>query len=412
MQQTYQQALDYLLNRLPMYQRQGKAAFRADLNNAQQLDAYLGFPHRQFKSVHVAGTNGKGSVCHYIASVLMEAGYKVGLHTSPHLTDYRERVLVNGKKITREHVLAFVQQHREFFETLKPSFFEISVCMAFWYFALESVDFAIIEVGMGGRLDATNIINPVLSVITNIGLDHTGFLGETHAQIAKEKAGIIKPGVPVIIGETQQKTTDVFRRIANENKSKVIFADQLQPSACTNFDTLYQQRNWNTAYHALRTLENNQKLSIPTDAYNKGLIDVKKNTGYRGRWHVLQQSPLIVADTAHNAEGLRYVIDKIVALNKHKVCVVLSFVNDKDLSKALALFPGNWDYIATQSGVERSLSAHELFLAMQEYGFNVRKNRNPEKALTEAQQMTGPEGLIYVGGSTFLVADILNIKKM
>ena len=332
---NYQKTLNWLFDQLPMYQRQGKAAYKADLNNTLELDRYFNYPHKKFKSIHVAGTNGKGSISHMLASVLQEAGYKVGLYTSPHLKDFRERIRVNGEVISEEFVVDFIKDHRSKFEEIKPSFFEMTVAMAFDYFAKMQIDVAVVEVGMGGRLDSTNIIQPNLSVITNIGLDHTAFLGNTLEEIATEKAGIIKEHTPVVIGETHVETEEVFIERAKKLKSDIYFADQFYEIdyAMLTIDNKqvfnvklgeeiiykdlkldllgsYQKKNLLTVLKALEILGKNA-YNFELEHIYKGLEKVVKNTGLKGRWQILENNPLIVCDTAHNLEGLTYVIDQI-----------------------------------------------------------------------------------------------------
>ena len=358
---NYKETLDFLYSQLPMYQREGKAAYKADLKNTIALCNLLGNPQKNFKSIHIAGTNGKGSVAHLIASILQTAGYKTGLYTSPHLKDFRERIKINGQMIPEEQVVQFVKKHKNNFKKIKPSFFEMTVGLAFKYFSDEKVDIAIIETGMGGRLDSTNIITPILSIITNIGLDHTQFLGETLADIAKEKAEIIKKGVPVIIGETQIGLDDIFTRKAKKEKAYISFADQIFESKLLNkvqiglaeYDIWknnemfieklscpllgeYQSKNIVTAIHAINLLQ--EYLSIGAKTIEEGIEDVISNTGLKGRWQVLSTNPLTICDTGHNKDGITHVVQQIKQIRFGKLHFVLGMVNDKKIDEILALF--------------------------------------------------------------------------
>lgn len=417
---NYTEALDYILTKLPMYQRIGKAAYRADLSTSHQLDRHLNYPHRSFKSVHVAGTNGKGSVCHMLASVLQEAGYKVGLHTSPHYTDFRERIKVNGEMISEKAVSRFVEDNMAFFEEIKPSFFEMSVFMAFWYFARQQVDIAIVEVGMGGRLDSTNVITPVLSVITNIGLDHTQFLGDTLEKIAGEKAGIIKEKVPVVVGETQAETTPVFREVARKNQTKVVFADQqielrelmeklesqTDRALMLQHQPAFRLKNIRTVYAAVEALRN-QGVRIQEEAFVNGIRNLNLNTGFMGRWQVLREKPMIICDSGHNISGLQMVVDQLKQINASRYFIILGFVNDKDILGSLKLFPLHWNYIFTRSSVERAMPAEQLQKIAKDCGLLGKIAGNVDEALKMTIEAAGDEDVVFVGGSSFLVADVL-----
>jgi dihydrofolate synthase/folylpolyglutamate synthase len=341
---NYREAVAWLFVQLPMYQRQGKAAYKADLKNIELLTNHLDKPHLKFKSVHIAGTNGKGSSSHMLASILQEAGYSVGLYTSPHLKDFRERIRINGKMISKYHVSQFVTVNKEFFEKHQLSFFEMTVGLAFSYFAKKKVDIAIVEVGLGGRLDSTNIINPELSLITNIGLDHTQFLGNTLTAIAKEKAGIIKENTPIVISEYQKETFTVFKETAKElNAPLFLAANKINKDYQTDLLGAYQQLNIKGVIQAIQLLKD-KGFNISETKIEKGLQKVKSNTGLIGRWDVLQLKPKVVCDTAHNKEGLSIVMKQLLKEKYRRLHIVLGFVNDKDLNLVLPLFPDSADY--------------------------------------------------------------------
>ena len=340
---TYQETVNYLFSQLPMYQRQGKAAYKADLSNTLALCKSLGNPEKQFKSIHIAGTNGKGSTSHYIASILQEAGYKVGLYTSPHLIDFRERVRINGKMIPEQKVVDFVESKSDLLSEISPSFFEWTVGLAFSYFAEEQVDIAVIETGLGGRLDSTNVIKPLVSVITNIGLDHTQFLGDTLQSVATEKAGIIKEGVPVVIGETQEEVQSIFEAKAEAYNSEIVFADQ--QSEIIDLPNLisYKKKNVQTAVIATKELRA-YGFEISNNHLVSGVELMAKNTGLRGRWEVIQQNPMVIADTAHNKEGLAYTMNHLQQVAKGKMRVVFGMVNDKNADSVMELLPDEAEY--------------------------------------------------------------------
>ncbi|MDD4150424.1 MAG: bifunctional folylpolyglutamate synthase/dihydrofolate synthase [Bacteroidales bacterium] len=407
---NYDEVLEFMFNSLPMYQRIGKAAYKADLITTEKLDEHFRHPHRSFKTIHVAGTNGKGSVSHSIASVFQEAGYKTGLYTSPHLIDYRERIRVNGEMITKEFVIDFINESTELFKELEPSFFEMSVALAFEYFKFCKVDVAIIEVGMGGRLDSTNIITPELSIITNIGFDHTQFLGNSLDKIAIEKAGIIKRSIPVIIGETQAETSNAFINIAKEKKSKIIFADQNKNKINNKIEFgltgSYQKKNLQTIISAIETL-NEIGFTITNDNIIKGLKNVILNTGFRGRWEITGHNPLTICDTGHNKEGLTYTIKQLKELNKIKIRFVLGFVNDKNVEDVFTLFPKDAEYYFTKASVPRAMD--ENLLKETAEPFNLKGNSYPNvmSAYQQALADSSAGDVIFIGGSTFVVADYL-----
>ncbi len=428
---TYKEATQFLFEQLPMYQRQGKAAYKADLKTTLLLDKYFEYPHRQYKTVHVAGTNGKGSVSHMLASILQQAGYKVGLYTSPHLKDFRERIKIDGKLIPEESVTRFVEEHSSIINKLEPSFFEMTAAMAFDYFRQEKVDVAVVEVGMGGRLDSTNIITPDLSIITNISLDHTAFLGDTKKQIAIEKAGIIKPNIPVVIGESDTETDDVFRNIAAECNSTLVNATtvfqipfstfsadekqimQVYSNGEVIFSDLkvsllgwYQKKNIVTALAACKTLAE-LGYKIDNTSIYKGLEDVQSSTGLLGRWQVLDHNPRVICDTGHNEAGIKAVIEQIKNTPYKNLHIVWGMVNDKDTDAILSMLPTKASYYFTKAKIPRSLD--EKLLMQKAQKFNLKGNRYPnvKTALNEARKNSIHNDLIFIGGSTFVVADIL-----
>ena len=405
---TYPETLNWLFNQLPMYQLQGASAYKKDLTNVHLLMNYLGHPEEQLQCIHVAGTNGKGSSSHMLASVLQVAGYKVGLYTSPHLKDFRERIKINGVMIPEDFVCDFVNLHQSFFEANDMSFFEMSVGLAFDYFAKEKIDIAVIEVGMGGRLDATNIITPLVSVITNIGLDHTQFLGNTLAAVAAEKAGIIKPNIPVVIGEYTPETQPVFLATAKANQSELYFASDL---ITTNYpsDLIgdYQIHNKKTVIQTLTVLNQNTTFQTNESHWEKGLSQVVKNTGLQGRWQQLGESPKIICDTAHNTHGLTIVLHQIQKESFSTLHFVLGVVNDKDLNEVLPLFPKNAIYYFCKPNIPRGLDASILAQKASLYGLNGKIYNSVSVAYAQAKQNAQSSDFIYVGGSTFVVAEIL-----
>tara|TARA_R110002049_G_scaffold25018_4_gene88245 strand:- start:238 stop:1446 length:1209 start_codon:yes stop_codon:yes gene_type:complete len=401
---TYKETLDWMFSQLPMYQREGKTAFKKDLTNILELSKELNFPEKKFKAIHVGGTNGKGSTSHMLASILQEAGYKVGLYTSPHLKNFTERVRINGKEIPKRKVISFIKEHKVFLEKHKLSFFEMTVGLAFDYFASEKVDIAIIEVGLGGRLDSTNIIIPEISVITNIGLDHTQFLGETLPEIAFEKAGIIKKNIPVVIGEEQEEVKDVFISKAKKGDSPIYFASDNLENYQTDLLGDYQQKNTKTAVAAIKKLEN---FIVTNENIKKGLLNVARNTNLKGRWQIIRDNPKVICDTAHNKEGLEIVLNQLKNEQFTKLHVVLGVVSDKKLGEVLPLFPENAIYYFCKPNIPRGLS--EDILQQNAIDFNLfgKKYLSVQMAYDSALINANQGDMIYVGGSTFVVAEII-----
>ncbi|MEN8188042.1 MAG: folylpolyglutamate synthase/dihydrofolate synthase family protein [Bacteroidota bacterium] len=403
---NYQETLNWMFAQLPMYQRQGKTAFKKDLTNILAASRHLDFPEKKFLSIHVAGTNGKGSTSHMIASILQEAGYKVGLYTSPHLKDFRERIRVNGQPISEQNVVYFIDSNRTFLEKQKLSFFEMTVAMAFDHFVKRSVDIAVVEVGLGGRLDSTNIITPEVSVITNIGLDHTQFLGETIEEIAFEKGGVIKPGVPVVVGEKQKETTPVFEKISGLNNTEIHYAEELVGKTYkTDLPGDYQKKNIKTAVLAVRILDQGN-FKISEKEIENGLQNVVENTALKGRYQVLQSNPKVICDTAHNKEGLLFVLDQVQREVFDNLHIVLGVVNDKNLESIMPLFPKNAQYYFCKPDIPRGLDAQELMLAANEFGLTGNTFSTVIEAYQSAKKNAAKNDLIYVGGSTFVVAEM------
>ena len=402
---SYQEILQWMFSKLPMYQRKGAAAYRPGLDAILALDSYLGFPHKSFKCIHVAGTNGKGSTSHMLASVLQQAGYRVGLYTSPHLLDFRERIKVNGSMIPEQKVVDFVSIHKSYFEAQRLSFFEMTVGMAFSYFKEERVDYAIIEVGLGGRLDATNIITPILSVITNIGLDHTQFLGTTRPKIAGEKAGIIKNGVPVVIGEKDPETEDIFNEIAIEKKSPLLFAETIPSEYLTDLKGSYQQLNVQTVIAALEFL--NMK-NLKPGIIQKGLLNVVLNTQLSGRWHVLNTSPKIIADVGHNKEGLLFLSKQLQEESFKKLHIIMGFVKGREISPLLSLFPEDASYYLSCPNLERGLPVKELKNNLISEKRAIQFFESLSVAYEATIKAASGKDLIFICGSTFVVAEILS----
>ncbi|WP_372936995.1 folylpolyglutamate synthase/dihydrofolate synthase family protein, partial [Seonamhaeicola sp.] len=394
---TYQDTLNWMFSQLPMYQRQGKSAYKADLSNTHLLVNHLKKPHLNFKSIHVAGTNGKGSTSHMIASVLQEAGYKVGLYTSPHLKDFRERIKINGQVVSKQFVIGFIKRNKAFFEANQFSFFEMTVGMAFEYFSKQKVDIAVIEVGLGGRLDSTNVITPEVSVITNIGLDHTQFLGNTLEQIATEKGGIIKPEIPVVIGETQTDTKDVFKKLAKLHSSKIVFADkEVEVAFESDLKGTYQSKNIKTSIQAIKELQL-KGYTITNSNLKKGLLNVVKNTGLLGRWQVLNTQPKVVCDTGHNKEGLTYLMQQISEETFQDLHIVFGVVNDKDLTSIINLLPKHATYYFCKPDISRGLSVKKLKTFFNELGFKGKAYKSVKEAYTAAYNNSSPEDFIFVG---------------
>ena len=404
---NYSDTVNWMFSQLPMYQNMGKVAFRKDLTNTYTLSNHLKNPEKKFKSIHVAGTNGKGSTSHMLASIFQEAGYKVGLYTSPHLKDFRERIKINGKCVSKQFVIGFIKRNKSFFNEHSLSFFEMTVGMAFDYFARQKVDIAVIEVGLGGRLDSTNIIKPEISVITNIGLDHTQFLGDTLELIAFEKAGIIKEKVPVVIGETQKETKPVFKKIAKEKDASICFADDSEYKTYeSDLKGAYQKHNIKTV---LKTISELKKKGFTISEANivSGLINVIKNTGLQGRWQVLQLMPKIIADTAHNREGLTYTMAQIKSEAFKNLHIVLGVVNDKNLDTIIGLLPKEAHYYYCKPNVQRGLEANILKDYFTSKNYNGQAYNSVAEAFDAAKKSASVNDLIYVGGSTFVVAEII-----
>lgn len=401
---TYQETVSWMFAQLPMYQREGKVAFKKDLTNIIAFSEELGFPEKKFKSIHVGGTNGKGSTSHMLASILQEAGYKVGLYTSPHLKSFTERIRINGQEIPKPKVSAFITKHKAFLESQKLSFFEMTVGLAFDYFASEKVDIAIIEVGLGGRLDSTNIIIPEIAVITNIGLDHTQFLGETLPEIAFEKAGIIKKNIPVVIGEKQTEVENVFYKKAIENNSMLIFASDEFKEYQTDLLGDYQKANSKTAAAVIKHLKG---FEVAEKEIIKGLVNVVKNTNLKGRWQILQENPKVICDTAHNKEGLSLVLNQLKREEYNKLHMVVGFVSDKKLEDVLSLFPADATYYFCRPDIPRGMSEVVLREKAAEFNLIGKDYRSVQKAFENALSKASQRDIIYVGGSTFVVAEII-----
>ncbi|UOK43622.1 MULTISPECIES: bifunctional folylpolyglutamate synthase/dihydrofolate synthase [Flavobacterium] len=403
---TYQETLDWMFAQLPMFQQQGASAYKKDLTNTILLSTRLGNPEKKLRFIHVAGTNGKGSTSSMIASVLQEAGCKVGLYTSPHLKDFRERIKIDGNEISQEFVVDFIADNKSFFEENQLSFFEMTVGLAFDYFVKEKVDVAVIEVGMGGRLDSTNIITPLVSVITNIGFDHTQFLGDTLGAIAGEKAGIIKPNVPVVVGEYTPETKPVFLAKAAACGSDIYFASDLilEDYPCGLLGD-YQFHNKKTVVKTIDVLKGH--FAVSEEDLKTGLLNVVSNTGLLGRWQQLSSNPKVICDTAHNSHGLKIVLNQIAKEKFEKLFFVLGVVNDKDLDSILPLFPKNANYFFCKPNIFRGLDAEELCEKASVFGLEGRVCDSVSGAYNEALQAAGKNDFIYVGGSTFVVAEIM-----
>jgi dihydrofolate synthase / folylpolyglutamate synthase len=435
MAQDYISTLDYLYDQLPMYHRVGRAAYKTGLANAYRLDAYFHQPHRKYPTIHVAGTNGKGSVCHMLAAVLQQSGYRVGLHTSPHLVDFRERIKVNGKPCSQNYVVDFVRRHRKIIESIHPSFFEVSVFMAFDYFVRQAVDVAIIEVGLGGRLDTTNIITPVLAVITSIGKDHTDFLGDTLGEIAAEKAGIIKTRIPVVIGETHPETAPVFDRTAREKDAAIFYADRhyridyslfstdgfqvfnvskegrvFMPNLKNELLGTYQRKNTITVLEAIDQLRQVGFAIADIDIY-KGLKKVTELTGFYGRWQIMGHHPQVVIDSAHNADGMREVMQQLRETAYENLHLVISFVSDKDVRAILCQMPADARYYFTRSSVPRSMPESDLKQLADSFGLKGESYASVKGAMQAAKATAGDNDLILICGSMFLLADFLALQK-
>jgi dihydrofolate synthase/folylpolyglutamate synthase len=404
---NYQETTNWMFTQLPMYQLQGASAYKKDLNNAVLLANHLDNPQQKIKSIHVAGTNGKGSTSHMLASILQEAGYKVGLYTSPHLKDFRERIKINGAEISEDFVCEFINTHKTFFEGNDMSFFEMSVGLAFDYFAKEKIDIAIIEVGLGGRLDATNIITPLISVITNIGIDHVQFLGNTLESIATEKAGIIKPKIPVVIGEYTPETQPIFLAKAKENNAEIYFSSDLISETYPS-DLLgdYQSHNKKTVIQTFKILNEQTDLNVSTKDIKSGLLHVVKNTGLLGRWQQLGENPKVICDTAHNKNGLAIVMKQIQKESFENLHIVLGVVNDKELDEVLPLFPKNATYYFCKPNIPRGLDANLLKEKALEFGLKGDVFNSVSQAYKSSKDNSTKNDFIYIGGSTFVVAEL------
>ncbi len=426
----YAETIDFLYSKLPMFSRQGASAYKKDLTNIRLLCEVLGNPQKQFKSIHVAGTNGKGSVCHMLAAVLQQSGYKTGLHTSPHLLDFRERIRINGGMAAKEFVVDFVENNQELIKRVQPSFFELSVAMAFSWFAINKVEVAVVEVGLGGRLDSTNILEPELAVITNISLDHTKLLGSTRKEIAGEKAGIIKRGTPVVIGETDAETAPVFTEKAMREQAPIYFADQMlavrlkkqQPGGqWVSVENLsdhlteefkldlsgnYQASNLRTVVCAVEVLRE-KDWHLDKENTQKALRKVKKSTGLRGRWEVLKHHPLVVADVGHNVAGIQEIMNQIRATSFDRLFIITGFVKDKNVAEALSLYPKEATYFFCQADNPRALPAEALMEVAQSFGLEGNPYPSVKAAYQTALKAAAPADMILVCGSTFVVAEIL-----
>lgn len=429
---TYEETLHYLYTSIPVFQHNGASAYKPGLDTTLALDDYLGNPHKAYHTIHIAGTNGKGSVSHLLAAILQQAGYKVGLYTSPHLVDFRERIRVDGKMISQTYVTDFVAQHRSFFEPLHPSFFELTSSMAFDYFHQQQVDYAVIETGLGGRLDSTNILTPVLSIITNISLDHTQFLGDTLEKIAQEKAGIIKPGIPVLIGEAdRQSVARVFTDTASAQNAPICFAEKMEvvdstasypadSHACLIRSVKYglisgQLRGWvqyenaRTVLAALRLLEDSLPAGLPSEAVRQGFEHVTELTGLMGRWQQLHTRPTVICDTGHNIGGWQYIAQQLAEERKQyaHLYMIVGMVGDKDIDGVLSLMPSEATYIFTQASIRRALPAAEFAARAGEHGLTGTVCQHVPEAVEKVLAEARKDDLIFIGGSTFVVADAL-----
>ncbi|MBO4597768.1 MAG: bifunctional folylpolyglutamate synthase/dihydrofolate synthase [Bacteroidaceae bacterium] len=426
----YKETIEYLFNSAPLFQNIGAGAYKEGLSNTKVLDEHFAHPHLSFKTIHVAGTNGKGSCSHTMASILQKAGYKVGLYTSPHLVDFRERIRVNGKPISEQYVIDFVEREKAFFEPLHPSFFELTTALAFKFFADEKVDVAVIEVGLGGRLDCTNIITPDVSIITNISFDHVQFLGDTLAKIAGEKAGIIKQGVPVVIGETTPETKPVFMSKAEEMNAPIVFAEEQDEVtgecilAKGGFDYqtksfglitgelggLCQTKNTRTILEAIKQLIG-KGYRITTQNVKDGFATVCETTGLMGRWQKLSDKPRVICDTGHNVGGIQYIVKQLELQEYNNLRIVMGMVNDKDISTVLGMMPQDATYYFTQASVKRAMPCHEFKDKAGEYGLKGEAFATVRDAFGKALGDAQDDDLIFVGGSSFIVADLLSFVK-
>lgn len=409
---NYQETTEYLFNSTPVFEKIGAKAYKPGLQTTHELDEHFGHPHRQYKNIHIAGTNGKGSCSHTIAAILQSQGYKVGLYTSPHLVDFRERIRVNGECLPEQYVIDFVEENRAFFEPLHPSFFELTTAMAFKYFAEQKVDYAVIEVGLGGRLDCTNIITPVLSVITNISFDHTQFLGNTLAEIAGEKAGIIKPDVPVVIGEYIEETRPVFKKVAEERHSPILFAQDEDISMNVDMELKgsYQERNRKTILAALNVLR--QTMTISDEAIRNGFGHVCELTGLRGRWEKLGEAPLVICDTGHNLAGWKYLATQINDVDAQVKHIVFGMVDDKDVEHVLQLLrdklKNGVKFYWTQPSTKRAIPVEKLRDTALKYNLHGEMYHSVKEAYMTAKANAKNDDFVFVGGSSYVVADLLS----
>lgn len=431
---TYEETIQYLFNSAPLFQHVGGAAYKEGLSTTHILDAHFNHPHNQYKTIHIAGTNGKGSCAHTIAAILQHTGLKVGLYTSPHLVDFRERIRINGEMMPQQYVIDFVEKERSFFEPLHPSFFELTTALAFKYFAEQHVDVAVIEVGLGGRLDCTNIISPILSVITNISFDHTQFLGNTLAQIASEKAGIIKHKVPVIIGECNAETRSVFEHKAHEVEAPILFAEDNKEVLSSEFSDLYghklrhyttrsfgdiygeltgecQIKNANTILCALHSLS--KIFSVTHEDITYAFEHVCEMTGLRGRWQILQEHPTIICDTGHNTGGWQYLAHQLaqIATSGNKLHIVFGMASDKDIERVMSTLPHEACYYWTKASVKRATSEQTIANIATKYNLHGKTYSNVAEAYEAAVNNASTNDYIYVGGSSFIVADLLRYKQ-
>lgn len=423
---NYLETVNYLFNIAPVFEHIGASAYKEGLDNTYLLDEHFGHPHRKFKSIHIAGTNGKGSCSHTLAAILQNDGYKVGLYTSPHIMDFRERIKINGECISKEYVIEFVNQEKNLFEKIHPSFFEVTTALAFKYFAEQHVDYAIIEVGLGGRLDCTNIITPILSIITNISFDHTNFLGNTLEKIAKEKAGIIKQNIPVIIGETTNETKPVFKTCAESMNAEIIYADEndeiisftMNEDGGITYNTrsfgiiqgelggLYQKKNTNTILHAVRFLYN-QHIIKNTGSINNGFYNVCKLTGLIGRWQKIGFNPSVICDTGHNVGGWTYISRQLQLQKYNKLHIVFGMVNDKDVDGVMCLLPKNAHYYFTKPQSKRAIPEKDIQRKAMTHGLAGDCYNDVPSAYTAAKKMATPDDMIFIGGSSYIVSDLL-----
>jgi dihydrofolate synthase/folylpolyglutamate synthase len=404
---TYKEALDWLFTQLPMYQRTGKAAYKADLQNTLDLDKHLDHPHTFYRTIHIAGTNGKGSTSHMIASILQEAGYKVGLYTSPHLNDFRERIRVNGVLCEEQFVTDFVNQHKQFFNDHKLSFFEMTVGMAFQYFKEQKVDIAVVETGLGGRLDSTNIITPMVTAITNIDKDHTAILGNTFIKIAGEKAGIIKRNIPIVIGEHRGFLKSRFRESGLQQNAPIYFIDHRTKNLPTDLKGHYQKSNARLAVKVIELLKESKQIMVSQGDIQKGLLQVAISTGLRGRYDVLKLHPKIIADTAHNSAGIKLLIKQVNEELFKELHIILGMVSDKDAASVIKLLPKKAHYYISKPDIPRGMSTDTLGQHLNSFHFRFDSFNSINQAFKAAKKRASKEDIILITGSTFVVAEII-----